>query len=364
MPHGASKERLLQQLVLRHTPRTSSFDQSDSQRHRKAPVQATDRNLAVADAATTRTGVRTVLAAETESAYCMSCGSRLSATGACKTCEGPATIGRWRASRWIVGATAVAVLLGGTGLSVAIRATTGGDGRIASLRHQLTETQRTIKDLQRRVDSERSANSGLVQRVGAVETALAVQRGKDPAKIAAQVKSSVVTIATDDGLGTGFVVSSSAGRSRLVTNFHVIADGWVNGRRDVTVKQQDASWPARVVEVSELNDLAVVEVEATFPTLRLRTALPAVGDSVMAVGSPLGLEGSVSSGIVSALRIENGRRLIQVTAAINPGNSGGPLVNADGEVLGVTEMKVVGTGVEGLGFAIPATVVCSDLTVC
>jgi serine protease Do len=82
----------------------------------------------------------------------------------------------------------------------------------------------------------------------------------------------------------------------------------------------------------------------------------AQGNPVFAIGSPLGLERTVSQGIVSVkARESSGRWYIQTTTQINPGNSGGPLFNSRGEVIGVTNMKIVSQGVEGVGFAIPAS---------
>ena len=81
------------------------------------------------------------------------------------------------------------------------------------------------------------------------------------------------------------------------------------------------------------------------------------GQPVFAIGAPLGLERSVSQGIISLKnRLENGRMYIQTTTQINPGNSGGPLFNLRGEVVGVNNMKIVAAGAEGLGFAIPGAV--------
>jgi S1-C subfamily serine protease len=85
----------------------------------------------------------------------------------------------------------------------------------------------------------------------------------------------------------------------------------------------------------------------------------AVGQSVIAIGSPLGLENSVSNGIVSGLRDESGRKWIQTTAPASPGNSGGPLINLSGQVLGVLAWKVLGG--ENLNFAIPSNSVKSLL---
>jgi putative serine protease PepD len=204
----------------------------------------------------------------------------------------------------------------------------------------------------------------LATRLDTLEATALDTKNHSVAKTAAMVKRSVVTVDTGDSLGSAFAVSSAAGRTRVVTNFHVVADVWVNGRRDVRIRRGDASWPAHITRVNEASDLALIEVAATFPVLKIAVSPPAVGDPVIAIGSPLGLEGSVSTGILSAVRHEDGKDLLQTTAAINPGNSGGPLINRDGAVVGVNEMKLVGSGIEGLAFAIPASVLCTDLPAC
>jgi putative serine protease PepD len=119
-----------------------------------------------------------------------------------------------------------------------------------------------------------------------------------------------------------------------------------------------------VTRVSTADDLAIIQVSVRLPVLLFMKAKPKVGDVVMAFGSPLGLEGTVSSGIVSALRHQDGLDYIQFTAAISPGNSGGPVVNSNGDVLGVAEMKMVGSNAENLAFAIPTATVCADFPVC
>jgi putative serine protease PepD len=85
-----------------------------------------------------------------------------------------------------------------------------------------------------------------------------------------------------------------------------------------------------------------------------------VGDSVLVLGAPLGLGGSVSNGIVSAFR----DGYIQFSAPIAPGNSGGPLVNLHGQVIGVARSKLVAQGAEGLSFAIPIAIVCTSVSAC
>jgi putative serine protease PepD len=164
--------------------------------------------------------------------------------------------------------------------------------------------------------------------------------------------------------GSGFVYDDEG---HIVTNAHV-----VDGADSVEVTFSDgSSYEARVVGTDPSTDLAVLEVEAP---ARLLDALPLgdsdnlrVGDAVVAIGSPYGLEETVTSGIVSALhrRIDapNGYSIadaIQTDAAINRGNSGGPLLNADAEVVGVNaQIESTSGGNDGVGFAIPSNTVRS-----
>jgi serine protease DegQ len=176
--------------------------------------------------------------------------------------------------------------------------------------------------------------------------------------IVRKVEPSVVTIAHDQGAGSGVVWSKDG---VVVTNYHVVGDAqavevaFFDGRRaDGRVRATDPD-----------TDLAVVDVErddlqpATF-----QQALPAVGELAVAVGSPLGFQNTVTAGIISGLHREipgsaeqNIRSLvdlIQTDAAISPGNSGGALVNGRGEVVGINVAYIPpGQGAVAIGFAIP-----------
>ncbi len=178
-----------------------------------------------------------------------------------------------------------------------------------------------------------------------------------------RVAESVVQIQTASGLGSGFIINKLG---YVITNQHVIA-----GEREITVvvyrKKPDGleKQPFSKVKIIAMNgflDLAILQIDD--PAAEHLPFVP-MGDSetltqgqeVFAIGSPLGLERSVSKGIVSIRARENGGRwYIQSTTQINPGNSGGPLFNAQGEVVGVNNMKAAGAGVEGLGFSIPSNV--------
>ncbi len=96
------------------------------------------------------------------------------------------------------------------------------------------------------------------------------------------------------------------------------------------------------------------------PSRTTSCTAPKVGDPVLAIGSPLGLAGSASSGIVSDVRPGP----LQFSAPVSPGNSGGPVVDRRGHVLGVATAKLVGNGAEGLSFAVPVDAVCAALEVC
>jgi serine protease Do len=180
---------------------------------------------------------------------------------------------------------------------------------------------------------------------------------KSVRELVAQLGESVVQVRTPGGLGSGFFLNEEG---YLITNFHVIeGESQIsievyhqkNGQLERRVYKQ-----VRIVAMNKFQDLALLKVEDSeapkFASVPLGDSdMLAVGERVFAIGSPLGLERTVTEGIVSTkTRLFQGELYIQTTAQINPGNSGGPLFNLKGEVVGVTNMKVFG---EGLGFAIP-----------
>jgi putative serine protease PepD len=195
-------------------------------------------------------------------------------------------------------------------------------------------------------------------------TAVAVTEGDSLAPVAAKVTPSIVTVLIDgaDGsaLGSGVVLDADG---LILTNNHVISSGGT-----VSVRLSDGrTVPARVVAADSTHDLALVQatgVSGLTPATFGTDDSVAVGDTVLAFGAPLGLEGTVTSGIVSALDREVGTGseqltgLLQTDAAINEGNSGGALVDTSGNVIGINvAIATAGdqsTGNVGVGFAIPA----------
>lgn len=189
------------------------------------------------------------------------------------------------------------------------------------------------------------------------------------AAVAAAVQPAVVqlnvTSAQSGGTGSGFVISEDG---YIVTNNHVTAIQGDDARIEVTFADGKEA-TGKLIGASPDYDLAVVKVDRdSLPTLTLGSSADLkVGDSVIAIGSPLGLQGTVTTGIVSALNrpVTAGGEgetsfinAIQTDAAINPGNSGGPLVDGNGAVIGVNSaIASMGSqgqaGSIGLGFAIP-----------
>jgi len=176
-----------------------------------------------------------------------------------------------------------------------------------------------------------------------------------------ELGSAVVLVESPIGLGSGFFINEEG---YFITNEHVIS-----GEHEITVTVFDQNpgeqnslnrltfEHVEIVAVSPELDLALLHVSAdrSFNYLPIGTSGDlSQGDAVFAIGNPLGLERSVSEGIVGLRnRLMDGKLYIQTTAEINAGNSGGPLLNLYGEVIGVNNMKLVGFGTEGLAFAIP-----------
>jgi serine protease Do len=158
------------------------------------------------------------------------------------------------------------------------------------------------------------------------------------------------------GVGSGFIVSP---KGYILTNEHVVE----GSTRIIVGLQSGEKYRGKVVGIDEETDVAVVKIEAPqdLPTVTLGDSNAAqVGDWVLAIGSPFGLDQTVTAGIISKKEREtpyftNFQRFLQTDAAINRGNSGGPLVNMRGEVIGINSQIATSTGdYNGIGFALPA----------
>lgn len=165
--------------------------------------------------------------------------------------------------------------------------------------------------------------------------------------------------------GSGVIISEDG---YILTNNHIVNTSstssyyQVSQANKVTVKlyNDDTIYDATIVGTDETTDLAVIKIEKTkLPAAELGNSDSVkVGEFSMAIGNPLGMESTVTAGIISAVNrtITSENRnytVIQTDAAINSGNSGGALVNSKGQVIGINTLKLSGTGIEGIGFAIP-----------
>lgn len=207
------------------------------------------------------------------------------------------------------------------------------------------ETAREISRLEQ-------ANSALVEFDSVAE------RNKSPRGDTVQARPSgrfagaiaaTVSIDTDEGSGSGFYVS---GDGLIVTNYHVVGES-----KYVTVLDgSHGEIPGRVLARDALRDLAIVKVGIEVGAVLALGARATVGDDVVAIGAPLGLQHTVTKGIVSATRMIDGEvSIVQTDASISPGSSGGPIVHIEsGYVIGIATFKISQDSGEGLGFAVSA----------
>ena len=172
--------------------------------------------------------------------------------------------------------------------------------------------------------------------------------------------------ATATATGSGIIISEDG---YILTNNHIVSSSSeddyyeVSSATKITVKlfNDDTEYEAKIVGTDEQTDLAVIKIDKNdLPKAEFADSDNIkVGEFAMAVGNPLGMESSITCGVVSAVNRKitdsdgNTYTLIQTDAAINAGNSGGALVNSEGQVIGINTLKLQGEGIEGMGFAIP-----------
>lgn len=168
----------------------------------------------------------------------------------------------------------------------------------------------------------------------------------------------VVSVNSERNQGAGVILTPDG---LIVTNKHVI-----QGSSVVNIRVADGSgYKAQLVSLGTINkDLAFLRIlsKRTYPYVRLGdSSTVRVGQRVLAIGSPFGLDGTLTTGIVS--RIDKQRNMIQTDAAINPGNSGGPLFNTRGDLIGINRSIInpVGASSAGISFAVPVNVVKQEL---
>lgn len=206
------------------------------------------------------------------------------------------------------------------------------------------ESERQVQELSGALTTIQAANA---EKFLELEEQLELNlKSTDFTAIVEDVIESVVSVQTDKSIGSGAIIDTDG---YIVTNYHVI-DGATAGAARTFDGEVHA---IRVVGFNEQLDIAVLQIDGNFDKLRFGNSNSlTIGERVIALGSPAGLEFSVNEGIISQLRNINGIDYVQTDVALNPGNSGGPLVDAAGKIIGINNFKL--EGYEGLNFAIAA----------
>jgi len=222
---------------------------------------------------------------------------------------------------------------------------------------KITQTQKEADSkISELTSSIRQTNNLIESKFGSIDKELNLIKAtasEDFSGIIDDSIKSVVTIKTSAGFqGTGFIISDEG---YIVTNAHVLADS--QGNLADVIQIIDSDQNSEDVEFIGYNgtiDIALLKVSGNYDALEIGDSNDVnVGEKVIAIGNPLGLQFSVSEGIISAIHREGGNGLdvyIQTDTALNPGNSGGPLINKQGIVIGINNFKI-GSG-ENLGFAL------------
>ncbi|MFA4953277.1 MAG: trypsin-like peptidase domain-containing protein [Candidatus Pacearchaeota archaeon] len=216
-----------------------------------------------------------------------------------------------------------------------------------SLNSDLKDTQGKINEITNNLMQTKEAITSLDESLKLQMEELKAQTSEDFSAVVEDSIKSVVTIRTDTSQGTGFIVNNEG---YLVTNAHVLVGG--KNVNAITYNQEIIN--AELIGYDGELDIALLKISGEYSALTLANSDNVqIGEKVIAIGNPLGLQFSVSEGIVSAVKrpgLTDMKVYIQTDAALNPGNSGGPLINKQGEVIGINNFKVGGG--ESLGFAL------------
>ena len=224
-----------------------------------------------------------------------------------------------------------------------------------------SDTQVKVNDL---AESLTQTNNILDKEVGSLSQELSVLKASASADFSGIIEDSirtVVTIKTSAGFqGTGFIIDE---QGYLVTNAHVLADeSGMLARSIQAITFDQGTKNAEFIGFNGQLDVALLKISGSYNALEIDNSDDVqIGEKVIAIGNPLGLQFSVSEGIVSGVHrtgINGLNSYIQTDAALNPGNSGGPLINNQGKVIGINNFKI-GSG-ENLGFALESNELLSS----
>lgn len=212
------------------------------------------------------------------------------------------------------------------------------------------DTQTKLNDLTETLMKQNEELTSLGSQVGTIDeqfSSLKASVDSDFSSIIENVIPSVVTVRTNVGQGTGFIIDTEG---YIVTNAHVLEGGKVVYA--ITYEQETIQ--AELIGYDLTLDVALLKIPGHYEKLKLGDSdSVSIGERVIAIGNPLGLQFSVSQGIISGVHREGSNGMdayLQTDAALNPGNSGGPLIDKNGRVIGINNFKIGSS--ESLGFAL------------
>ena len=225
------------------------------------------------------------------------------------------------------------------------------EGKIIELnietQSKLNELTESILKTKTAIQSTEQSLSSQINSVNEEMDLLKASASEDFSGIIEDSIKSVVTIRTDIGQGTGFIITDNG---FIVTNAHVL----VGGREINAINYEQKQITANFIGYDANLDIALLKIDGEYDSIQIANSNDVqIGEKVIAIGNPLGLQFSVSEGIVSAIHRTGPSDLeayIQTDAALNPGNSGGPLINKQGQVIGINNFKI--SAGESLGFAL------------
>lgn len=213
----------------------------------------------------------------------------------------------------------------------------------SALNQRLEETNSNLQTLTEQVVLLTSAQSDIQEQVAQIKATTSA----DFSGIIEEAIQGTVTIKTDVAQGTGFIMTQDG---YILTNAHVLS----GGHYAYAYTYDSERYSAKLIGYDLDLDIAVLKIEGSFSKLDLGDSDSVkLGEKVIAIGNPLGLSFSTSEGIISARDREGDNNLpyyFQTDASLNPGNSGGPLIDTNGEVIGINNFKI--SGAESLGFAL------------
>ena len=213
-----------------------------------------------------------------------------------------------------------------------------------------TDTQSKFNELTTSVLHAQEELNSLGSQIGTIDEEFDLLKASASADFSGIIEDaikSVVTIRTDISQGTGFIIDSEG---YIVTNYHIME----NAKSAGIFTYDSETYSVKLIGYDGTFDIALLKIEGDFEKLNFDDSDDIqIGEKVIAIGNPLGLQFSVSEGIISATHregISGINSYIQTDAALNPGNSGGPLINKEGDVIGINNFKI--SGAESLGFAL------------